>query len=205
MMITYALKPLTLVVSLTVQIFAQLSFVEYWRTALDEHLHRVVAGEHVLRLPRLVADVDGGFRGYVITLNSMFLNSVYTAEDRIRLALRELVDDLAEFPDLQDRATVLAQRLHEHLTIRERWAEQAAAGDRVHVLSCLVRGEGLAVSRATEASFRTFQALMEHHLAGMGLDDPDFRCGMLQALSVVGAGTVLLAAFLGACPSRTGS
>lgn len=193
----HILKPLTVVVSLTVLILAQISFIEYWEAALDEHLRKVVVEEHVLRLQRLVADVDSGFRGYAITLNPEFLHSVNTAEDRIQPTLRRLVDDLAESPDLQDRVTVLARQLHEHLTIREQLAEQAAAGDRVHVLSYIVRGEGLAVSRATEASFRTFQALTEHQLTGMGLDEPDFRWGMLQALSVVWAATVLLAALLG--------
>lgn len=193
----HILKPLTVVVSLTVLIVAQMSFIEYWRAALDEHLHRVLVGENILRLQRLVADVDSGFRGYVITLNPAFLTSVHTAEDSIKPALRQLVDDLGESPDLQDRATVLVQQLHEYLTVKGRLMEQVSAGDRVHVLSYIVRGEGLAISRATEASFRAFQALTENQFTRMGLDDPDFRWRMLRALSVVWAATVLLSALLG--------
>ena len=69
----------------------------------------------VLRLQRLVMDVETNFRGYLLTEQPSFLEPINQAESRLEAGIATLTELTADVPSLQAGRGVLFARLKEFI------------------------------------------------------------------------------------------
>lgn len=74
---------------------------EQWRIQQERQLHRSAILTEVLRLQRLVMDVETNFRGYLLTEQQSFLEPINQAESRLATGMATLSELTANVPGLQ--------------------------------------------------------------------------------------------------------
>lgn len=126
---------------------AQMVLVEQWRAIQAERDREVLITQEVLRLERLIADVDNGFRGYVLMKQSMFLEPMVAAEAKIPGVLARFGEMTEHWPELQRDVATLQQRITEFLETKRRLSVDLSLGKEEEVLAFIRGGEGVAMAK----------------------------------------------------------
>jgi CHASE3 domain sensor protein len=92
----------------------------------ERRLQRSTILEEVLRLQRLVMDVETDFRGYFLTEQPSFLEPINQAETRLQIGLARLQDLTTSTPGLQAGVGVLSARLKEFIESKQALIEMCA-------------------------------------------------------------------------------
>jgi CHASE3 domain sensor protein len=132
----------------------QAVLVEQWRMVYEERERQARIKQEVLRLERLVADVDNGFRGYVLMKQAAFLGPMVSAEGTIPGVVERLGQLTESWPELQGRVQVLRDRVTELLDTKRRLMLDLERGQEDEVLAYISGGEGLALAKTIALAFQ---------------------------------------------------
>ena len=134
----------------------QAIIVEQWLAIDGQRDRQAQIKQSMLRLERMVADVDNGFRGYVLMKQSTFLRPMINAEASIPRIIEGLGQMTEAWPDLQGRIHVINDRIMELLNTKRRLTMEMANGKEEAVLSYVRGGEGVALAQTITLAFQDF-------------------------------------------------
>lgn len=172
------------VCTLSLLLVIQAGFMSRWQAVHDDRDRYVHIKHELLRLERLVTDVDNGFRGYALTKEGRFVKPMVAAESDIPGLASRLVTITAPWPDLQVHVQVLTDHVKELLETKRRLTLDLVLGREDDVLSYIRMGEGLELESTIVLAFQA----VEHE---MGRRD---RATMQDRDEVRGWAPVILAA-----------
>ncbi len=140
----------------------QALLVDHWRTTYEERDHQMRVRQELLRLERLVTDVDKSFRGYVLMKQSVFLGPMVAAEGKIPGVIDGLGRMTETWPDVHGRVLVLQDRINELLDAKRRLTLELERGQDEAVLAYIRAGEGLALANTIELGFQDLSRRLDH-------------------------------------------
>ena len=144
---------LSVVIPLVCILAIQAGFLSWWQGMHDDRATYTEVKTELLRLERLVADVDNGFRGYVLMKESIFLDPMVAAEGKIPRLLDHLESMTDPWPDLQGRIRVLSGRVNDLLMVKRRLTKEFAQGNEAEVLSYIRGKEGVVLANTIALAF----------------------------------------------------
>ena len=150
--------------ALALSFFGHVFLFDQWRMQHERQLHRSSILEELLRLQRLVMDVETNFRGYLLTEQHSFLEPISLAESRLENGFAKLTDLTANTPGLQAGVGVLSHRLKEFVESKK--ALLAAVGtDKQDQVRLYVRGgNGRALFLTIEKAIGDFEMRIQREL-----------------------------------------
>ncbi|GKS56695.1 hypothetical protein YTPLAS18_02220 [Nitrospira sp.] len=139
---------------------------ELWLLGYAEKSHeeRAAYGQirhELLRLERLVADVDLAFRGYVLVRQPQFLEPMAAAEGAITETLDRLGTLTAQQTEFRGRMRILAPRVKEFVSLKRNLTKRLDEGMDEGVLQYIRSGEGLALAATLALAFQDFDRKIE--------------------------------------------
>lgn len=137
------------------------ALMEEWRAIYEERERQAKIKQEILRLERLVADVDNGFRGYVLVNQSVFLGPMVSAEGAIPGVVERLSHLTDGWPELQGRIHVLRDRITGLLDAKRRLTMELENGREDVVLAYIRGGEGVAMAKTLALAFQDFDQRLE--------------------------------------------
>ena len=87
----YAVYVLAALIPAGLFVLVQIPLLWQWNTIHHAQQQRNQIKEEILRLQRLTADIENGFRGYVLTNQSAFLHPVVSGEARVQDSVEHLM------------------------------------------------------------------------------------------------------------------
>lgn len=135
-------------------ITVQAALVKEWRVIHEERERQASVRQEVLRLERLVADVDNGFRGYMLVKEAGFLGPMVSAEGTIPGVVERLSHLTESWPEVQGRIRVLGERVTELLDTKRRLTLELEYGAGDAVLAYIRGGDGLALAKTIALAFQ---------------------------------------------------
>ena len=166
--------------------------LKQWRETLDAQHRQSAIREQVLRLHRLTAEIENGFRGYVLTRQSTFLAPMITAEAEIPHMLERLSNLTESTPALQGSVQVLRSRLQELVDTKRRLTLMIDAGERDAVLAYIRAGDGLALMKTIANVFDDLDTRINREFEDADLSRADKQTATIWQLVATQTGTVLL-------------
>ncbi len=163
-----------------------------WHETLEAQHRRIAIREQVLKLQRLAADIDNGFRGYALMHQSTFLAPMVAAEAEIPQALQRLSELTEADPSLQGSVQVLRRRLDELVDTKRRLTLKIDAGEQEQVLAYIRAGDGLALAKTIANLFDDLNSKIEREFEDADLSQADKQKETMWKLVAVQAVTVLL-------------
>lgn len=143
----------------------QTVLIEQWWAIHEAQVRQSHIRQEVLRLERMVADVDNGFRGYVLMQQSSFLIPMVAAEGSIPGIVDGLLRLTSPWPDLQFRVRTVNERVTELLDAKRRLTLALERGGEEDVLSYIRGGKGLAQATAVAMAFRDLDGKLTEYQA----------------------------------------
>jgi CHASE3 domain sensor protein len=140
----------------------EMFILQQWHQTLEAQQQRSALREEVLRLRRLVADIDSGFRGYALMRQSMFLAPMVAAEAELPQAMQRLSDLTVDMPSLQGGVQVLRRRLDELVDSKRRLTGQIDNGKQEEALAYIRTGNGVALAKTVANVFDDLDMKIEH-------------------------------------------
>jgi CHASE3 domain sensor protein len=186
---TYALAALAPVVLF---VLVQIPLMWHWHSLHAAQQQRSQIKEEVLRLQALTTEIENGFRGYVLTKQSAFLQPVVHGEAKVHSALNRLLELTNNLPNLETRVKVLEQRIHELIETKRRLTKQMDGGEQEAVLSHMRFGEGPALSKTIEKAMEDLEIRIAGEFSQFDMEETTLKKRMLQRLLIADAGTLLL-------------
>ena len=186
---TYALAALAPV---ALFVLVQIPLVWHWHTLHTGQQQRGQIKEEVIRLQAVTTDIENGFRGYVLTKQSAFLQPVVHGEAKVQSILNHLFELTNDFPNLHARVKVLEERVHELIETKRRLTKQMDGGDQEAVLSYIRFGDGLALSKTIEKAMDDLEIRIAGEFSQFDMEETTLKKRMLQKLLIADAGTLLL-------------
>jgi CHASE3 domain sensor protein len=166
--------------------------LKQWRETLEAHHRRSAIREQVLRLQRLTAEIDNGFRGYVLTRQSTFLAPMVAAEGEIPKELQRLGNLTESTPVLQGSVQILQRRLQELVDTKQRLTLMIDAGERDAVLAYIRAGDGLALAKTIANVFDDLETRINREFEDADLSRADKQKATIWQLVATQAVTILL-------------
>jgi CHASE3 domain sensor protein len=196
---------LTVVVSFLVVIGLQTVLVEQWLALHEEREKQATIKQEILRLERLVADIDNGFRGYVLMKQSAFLGPMVAAEGRIPRVVEGLGRLTKDRPDLRGHIEVLQARLDELLDTKRRLTMELGRGQEEAVLAYIRGGEGLALANTITLAFQDLDRKLQERQREWDRDSAR-RMGWIRwGLPLIAIGGVACGISIGRTTARSAS
>jgi CHASE3 domain sensor protein len=155
------LATLSGVVLLVCLLGIQAGFINWWQTIHDDRDRHARIKQELLRLERLVMNVDNGFRDYVLMKDSKSLIAMVEAESAIPGIMDRLTTMTAPWPDLKDQVRVLTARVNELLQVRRRLSMDFGQGHEEEVLAYVKRGEGSVLTKTVALAFRDVERTVD--------------------------------------------
>ncbi|WP_447600544.1 CHASE3 domain-containing protein [Nitrospira sp. Nam80] len=190
---TYALAALAPV---ALFILIQIPLVWHWHSIHQAQQQRTQIKEEVLRLQALTADIENGFRGYVLTKQSAFLHPVVYGEAKVQGVLDHLLDLTKDLPNLLARVKVLQERVHELIDAKRRLTKQMDSGEQEAVMSYIRFGDGLALAKTIEKAMEDLEVRIEGEFSRFDMEETTLKERMLQKLLIADAGMLVLGIFV---------
>ena len=184
-------------------------FLQQWHQTLEAQQQRSALREEVLRLRRLVADIDSGFRGYALMRQSVFLAPMVAAEAELPQAMQRLSDLTVDRPSLQESVRVLRRRVEELVDIKRQLTLQLDDGKHEKALAYIRTGDGVVLSKTVSHLFDDLDLKIEREFKDADLSQAEKQIDTMWKLVAAQAGVMfvgvlvmelLLAAF--AVPQR---
>lgn len=167
-------------------------FLQQWRQTLEAQQQRSALREEVLRLRRLVADIDSGFRGYVLMRQSMFLAPMVAAEAELPQAVQRLSDLTIDKPSLQGGVQVLRRRLDELVDTKRQLTLRLDDGKQEEALAYIRTGEGVVLSRTVANVFDDLDLKIEREFKDADLSQAEKQIETMWKLVAAQAGVMFV-------------
>ena len=188
----YATYALVALAPLVLFVLIQIPLVWHWHSIHSAQQEHARIKEEVLRLQTLTADIENGFRGYVLTKQTAFLHPVVHGEAKVQGVLDHLLGLTENLPNLQARVKVLQERIHELIETKRRLTKQMDNGEQEAVLSYIRFGDGLALSKTIEKAMEDLEIRIEGEFSQSEMEATTLKKRMLQKLLIADVGTLLL-------------
>ncbi|MGA6828829.1 CHASE3 domain-containing protein [Nitrospira sp. NS4] len=163
-----------------------------WQTAQDDRDRYVHIKQDLLRLERLVTDVDNGFRGYVLTKEGRFVKPMVAAESDIPSLVDRLGTMTGPWPDLHAHVEMLTGQVKELLETKRRLSMDLVLGREEDVLSYIRTGEGLELENIIVVAFQEVEYRMAQRDRKTMQDREDVRVWTHLILAVTTLGTLVI-------------
>ncbi len=152
---------LVLCVPLVGGLATHLYFVEQLLQAQQQRHELVLAHEHVHLLRRLAVDIEDGFRGYVLTQQSIFLKPLTDAELKIDKTLKGAGQALAKLSTPEASFQPVEYQVRELLQSKHELIANIQQGRTEDALAYVRSGEGLKQSDRLRQDLRTIEDHLE--------------------------------------------
>lgn len=139
----------------------QAGFINWWQTIHDDRDRHAHIKQELLRLERLVMNVDNEFRDYVLMKDSKSLIAMVEAESAIPGVMDRLTTMTDPWPDLKDQVRVLTARVSELLQVKRRLSMDFGQGHEEEVLAYVKRGEGSVLTNTVVLAFRDVERTVD--------------------------------------------
>jgi CHASE3 domain sensor protein len=166
--------------------------LQQWHQTLEAQQQRSALREEVLRLRRLVADIDSGFRGYALMRQSMFLAPMVAAEAELPQAMQRLSDLTVDMPSLQGGVQVLRRRLDELVDSKRRLTGQIDNGKQEEALAYIRTGNGVALAKTVANVFDDLDMKIEHEFKDADLSQDQKQTKTMWQLVMAQAGVMFV-------------
>lgn len=166
--------------------------LQQWHQTLEAQQQRSALREEVLRLRRLVADIDSGFRGYALMRQSMFLAPMVAAEAELPQAMQRLSDLTVDMPSLQGGVQVLRKRLDELVDSKRRLTGQIDNGKQEEALAYIRTGNGVALAKTVANVFDDLDMKIEHEFKDADLSQDQKQTKTMWQLVMAQAGVMFV-------------
>jgi CHASE3 domain sensor protein len=166
--------------------------LQQWHQTLEAQQQRSALREEVLRLRRLVADIDSGFRGYALMRQSMFLAPMVAAEAELPQAMQRLSDLTVDMPSLQGGVQVLRRRLDELVDSKRRLTGQIDNGKQEEALAYIRTGNGVALAKTVANVFDDLDMKIEHEFKDADLSQAQKQTKTMWQLVMAQAGVMFV-------------
>jgi len=170
----------------------QAGVISRWQAVHDDRDRYVDIKQELLRLERLVTDVDNGFRGYALTKEGRFVKPMVAAEYDIPGLVNRLVAMTAPWPDLHAPVQVLTGKVKELLETKRRLTLDMVLGGEEDVLSYIRMGEGLELENTIVLAFQGVEKEMVQRDRETMRDRDEVRGWASVILSTTTFGTLVL-------------
>jgi CHASE3 domain sensor protein len=181
----------------------QTVLVERWMGLHEEQEQQAQIRQEVLRLERLVADIDNGFRGYILMKQSAFLGPMVAAEGAIPRVGERLGHLTVARPDLQVRLQVLQARITELLESKRRLTMAWERGEDEAVLAYIRGGECLALASTITLAFQDFDRRLQEREREWDRDRARRSGWVRWGLPLTAIGAVVCGISIGRTTSRS--
>jgi CHASE3 domain sensor protein len=158
-----------ILIVLTLSVLGHVTLFEQWKAHYDKQLRRAKIIEEVLRLERLVVDVETSFRGYLLAGQRSFLEPLQAADGRLTSISDRLITLTALDPGLRAGVDVLRSRLKEFISSKNSLTAIADSGQKDQVNLYVRVGDGRALFLTIEKAFKDFENRIDREIPG---DDP---------------------------------
>ncbi len=155
---------LVVTAALALSFFGHLFLFDQWRAQQERQLHRSKILEEVLRLQRLVMDVETNFRGYLLTEQQSFLEPINLAESRLDAGMAKLADLTATTPGLRAGLGVLAARLKEFIASKRALVAAVGTEKQEQVRLYVRAGNGRALFLTVEKAIGEFEVRIQREV-----------------------------------------
>jgi len=166
--------------------------LQQWHQTLEAQQQRSALREEVLRLRRLVADIDSGFRGYALMRQSMFLAPMVAAEAELPQAMQRLSDLTVDMPSLQGGVQVLRRRLDELDDSKRRLTGQIDNGKQEEALAYIRTGNGVALAKTIANVFNDLDMKIEYEFKDADLSQDQKQTRTMWQLVMAQAGVMFV-------------
>ena len=170
----------------------EMFILQQWHQTLEAQQQRSALREEVLRLRRLVADIDSGFRGYALMRQSMFLAPMVAAEAELPQAMQRLSDLTVDMPSLQGGVQVLRRRLDELVDSKRRLTGQIDNGKQEEALAYIRTGNGVALAKTVANVFDDLDMKIEHEFKDADLSQDQKQTKTMWQLVMAQAGVMIV-------------
>lgn len=167
-------------------------FLQQWHQTLAAQQQRSALREEMLRLRRLVADIDNGFRGYLLVRQSMFLAPMVAAEAELPQAMQRLSNLTVNRPSLQGSIQILRRRVDELVDIKRQLTLQLDNGKQAEALAYIRTGDGVVLSKTVANVFDDLDLKIEREFKGADLSQEDKHTETMWKLVAAQAGVILV-------------
>jgi CHASE3 domain sensor protein len=188
----YFIYALVAVIPLVLFILVQVPLVWQWHAVTQSQQVKNRIREEVLRLQWLTADIENGFRGYVLTNQATFLHPVVTGEAKMQDSVDHLLGLTEDLPNLQARVKVLAMRLHELIESKRKLTFQIDGGKQDEVLAYIRAGEGLVLSKTIEKAVEDFNARLAEEFSRVDTDEQALKDQTIRRLVLADVAMLIL-------------
>lgn len=137
---------------------------EQWRFQQERQLQRSTILTEVLRLQRLVMDVETNFRGYLLTEQPSFLEPINQAETRLQAGMKTLTELTADIPGLQAGRGVLFARLKEFIESKKALIAVVGTEKQEQVRLYVRGGSGRALFLTIDKAIGDFEMRIEREI-----------------------------------------
>lgn len=192
----YVIYILVAVIPVCLFTIAQLPLVWQWHTINQAQQQRSLIREEVLRLQWLTADIENGFRGYVLTNQTAFLHPIVTGESKMQDSIDHLMRLTQDRPNLQPRVKVLAIRIRELIETKRKLTLQIDSGKLEEVLAYIRAGEGLVLSKTIEKAVEDFGVRLTAEFSSIDREERSLKKESVQRMVVVDVVTLLIGIFV---------
>ena len=165
-------------VALAFSFLGHLWLFEQWRIQQERQLRRSTILMEVLRLQRLVMDVETNFRGYLLTEQPSFLEPINQAESRLDIGMATLTALTADLPGLEAGRGVLFARLKEFIESKQALIAVVGTEKQEQVRLYVRGGSGRALFLTIEKAVGDFEMRVQR---GIPLEDMTYEAWMEQA------------------------
>ncbi len=145
-------------------VLGHLTLFEQWKSRSNTQLRRAHIIEQVLRLERLVVEVETSFRGYLLAGQRTFLEPVQSAESRLAAITERLMLLTNGDPRLQGGVELLHARVMEFIASKNRLTAIAESGQRDQVALYVKVGDGRALFLTVDKAFKDFESRVEREI-----------------------------------------
>lgn len=166
--------------------------LQQWHQTLEAQQQRSALREEVLRLRRVVADIDSGFRGYALMRQSMLLASMVAAEAELPQAMQRLSDLTVDMPSLQGGVQVLRRRLDELVDSKRRLTGQIDNGKQEEALAYIRTGNGVALAKTIANVFDDLDMKIEYEFKDADLSQDQKQTRTMWQLVMAQAGVMFV-------------
>ena len=170
----------------------EMFILQQWHQTLEAQQQRSALREEVLRLRRLVADIDSGFRGYALMRQTMFLAPMVAAEAELPQAMQRLSDLTVDMPSLQGGVQVLRRRLDELVDSKRRLTGQIDNGNQEEALAYIRTGNGVALAKTVANVFDDLDMKIEHEFKDADLSQDQKQTKTMWQLVMAQAGVMFV-------------
>lgn len=188
----YLIYVLAAITPVVLFVLIQVPLVWQWHAINQAQQERNHIREEVLRLQWLTADIENGFRGYVLTNQTTFLHPVVTGEAKMQDSVDHLLRLTQKLPNLQARVKVLATRLRELIESKRKLTQQIDNGRQDEVLAYIRAGEGLVLSKTIEKAVEDFESRLAEEFSRVDQEEKSLKEQTIRRLLIADVAMLIL-------------